>query len=300
MDGLLVLCVRAAALIGSELRGRMLLYFTATGNSLYVARVLAASEVKEKRTVHPQEPFSIAQELRRTGDLSYEDETIGIVYPVYAHEPPRPVLELLERASFATPYLYLVGTYGNVCAHAATLAAEHAKRLGHAPALSTAVLMCDNWLPAYDMDEQRALLATRDVEGQIQRIAQDVAERVHRIDPATEDDLRIHEQMLAEQRPFSPQELEAFLRVDPHTCVGCSACVNTCPSGCMALVGSRAQRQAHAGRGCITCMACAQVCPTGAVRLPGGEKNPRARYIHPSVTARDLARANSQLQELSE
>ena len=49
----------------------MLFYFTATGNSLYVAKQF------------DQEPISIPQVINQE-NLVFEDETIGVVWPVYA------------------------------------------------------------------------------------------------------------------------------------------------------------------------------------------------------------------------
>ena len=48
-----------------------ILYFTSTGNSLYVAKSLGG------------EVYSIAKMLKR-GKLEFKDEKIGFVFPVYA------------------------------------------------------------------------------------------------------------------------------------------------------------------------------------------------------------------------
>ena len=73
----------------------MILYFTGTGNCLYVARELAAEG---------ERVLSIPQELRREGELAYADDTIGIVYPIYGHMMPDMVKTFLERATLDTPY----------------------------------------------------------------------------------------------------------------------------------------------------------------------------------------------------
>lgn len=53
----------------------MLFYFTATGNSLYVAKNLE------------EKPISIPQIMHRS-HLTFKDEKIGIIAPVYGHEVP--------------------------------------------------------------------------------------------------------------------------------------------------------------------------------------------------------------------
>ena len=53
----------------------MIFYFTATGNSLYVAK-----QLDEKR-------FSIPQELNKT-NRHYKDDRIGIVCPLFEFDIP--------------------------------------------------------------------------------------------------------------------------------------------------------------------------------------------------------------------
>ncbi len=82
----------------------MIFYFTGTGNCLYAARELAGEG---------EEVCSIPVELRHGGALSYADDAIGIVYPIYGHMMPEMVKSFGERAHFDTPYLYFVCTYGS-------------------------------------------------------------------------------------------------------------------------------------------------------------------------------------------
>ncbi len=62
---------------------RLVFYFTATGNSLFVARQFSDS------------PISIPQELKKK-DLTYEADEIGIVCPDYAGAIPKIVREFVR------------------------------------------------------------------------------------------------------------------------------------------------------------------------------------------------------------
>ena len=146
----------------------MILYFTGTGNCLYVARELAAEG---------ERVLSIPQELRREGELAYADDTVGIVYPIYGHMMPDMVKTFLERATLDTPYLYFVCTYGNRHANAVELCLEDARAAGLNPAYATTLLMVDNWLPNFDMDEQRARIPEKKIGENLARIRADVAAR---------------------------------------------------------------------------------------------------------------------------
>ena len=97
----------------------MLFYFTGTGNSLYVA----------KRLEH--QPISIPQVMHRE-DLTFSDDRIGIVAPIYGHEVPAMVQEFLEKATFQTPYFYMILTYGNRAGPGTVCPLRHSRPL-HQP-----------------------------------------------------------------------------------------------------------------------------------------------------------------------
>ena len=77
----------------------MVFYFTATGNSLYVAKCI------------DEYPVSIPQVIKNSS--IYSDNQIGIVCPVYCGEIPNTVKEFLKESKFDTKYMYLILTYGN-------------------------------------------------------------------------------------------------------------------------------------------------------------------------------------------
>lgn len=264
----------------------MVFYFTATGNCLYVARELAAAE-------GDGEPVSIPQEMHRTGELTYADEAIGIVYPIYGHLMPHTVRQFIERAHFDTPYLYFILTYGNRHASAVELCAEAAREAGLEPAYIATLLMVDNWLPNFDMDEQRARIPEKRIDEHLAKIVADVAARRRAIEPVSAEDRAAHEQFLTRGLVFEPEALDDFLAIDRATCIGCGLCARVCPAGCIELVGGVAVRNARAGLGCNACLACMHACPAHAIDCAAGDQNPDARFRNEHVAQADIIRANS-------
>lgn len=261
----------------------MIFYFTATGNCLYAARELAGEG---------ERVLSIPAETRRAGDLAYADDAVGIVYPVYGHMMPAMVRRFVERASFDTPYLYFVCTYGNRHANAVEICRQTARAAGLEPAYISTLLMVDNWLPNFDMDEQRRRIPEKRIDENIARIKADVAHRRRWIEPVTDEDRAAHRQFLSRGLRFEPEDLGGFLSVDAARCIGCGLCARVCPADCIAVEAGKAVRDARAGAGCNACLSCMHACPAHAVTCAAGDVNPGARWRNEHVSMADIIAAN--------
>ncbi len=65
------------------------------------------------------------------------------------------VKEFLKEADLQTNYFYIILTYGNRHGGAAELAKELCDSCGITVNYINVLLMVDNWLPSFDMDEQQ-------------------------------------------------------------------------------------------------------------------------------------------------
>ena len=265
----------------------MIFYFTATGNCLYVARELA------ERLGDSQGIRSIPQEMARDGRLEYQDDTIGIVYPLYAHLMPTMVREFIHRATFDTPYLYFICTYGNRHANAVELCENEAQSAGLDPAYINTLLMVDNWLPGFDMDVQRSLIPKKRIPENLSSIVEDLAARKRWLKPVTDADRAAHEEFMKLGISFEAPYLGGFLTIE-DTCIGCGTCVQVCPAGCITMEEGSAVRDAMAGLGCNACLACMQACPVHAITCSLGDLNPEARFRNENVALGDIIAANQQ------
>ena len=259
----------------------MLFYFTATGNSLHTAKQL------EER------PISIAQAIHDR-DKTYVAESIGIVCPVFGHEVPGIVKEFLESANFQTPYFYMILTYGNRHGGASELAERMLSDLGITASYINVVLMVDNFLPGFDMDQQKAL--DKNVEGQIEIIKNDLAKQRRFISPVTAGDRKTHQEYLARMSQMPVGAFSNLCRITEQ-CVGCEICTKVCPKACFTVSD---QKSIWHSEGCITCMACVHACPTKAIQLSVPEKNQNARYRNEHISLCEIVDSNNQLNKITE
>lgn len=254
----------------------MLFYFTATGNSLYAAKKLDAQPVSIAQAIHDKEKV-------------YKADRIGIVCPVFGHEMPELVKEFLKASRFETDYFYILLTYGNRHGGAAELAKAYAESLGIKPDYINVILMVDNYLPVFDMDEQRRI--DKKIDEQIGRIKADIAERKHFISPVTEKDRAAHGEFL-DMLAHNPDMFRDMYEVT-DACIGCGICAKVCPKKCYRIEG---QKSVFDGAGCISCMACIHACPMLAIKLKMPEKNPQARYRNENISLCEIVDANNQWQ----
>ena len=256
----------------------MLLYFTGTGNSLYVAKKLDDVRFSIPKIIHDEKK-------------EYTADRIGIVCPVYGHEMPELVKEFIKQATFHTDYFYLVLTYGRIHGGAAELADKYLKECGRKADYINTIMMVDNYLPTFDMNEQLALDPEKEVDKHIVLIKEDIESKKHWKQSVTQADRDWHQKYLA-MRKENPIDVKGGIFRVLDDCIGCGICMRVCPTGSIQVKNQHANYKDTSR--CQMCLACVQHCPENAIRLKIPEKNPMARYHNENIRLSEIVEANNQ------
>ena len=272
----------ALASCSEDRKRRIILYFTATGNCLYVARELADENT---------ELLSIPQ-LMKDDRYSLEADEIGIVYPIYGHMPPNMVRTFIGKAKLKAGYKFAVLTYGNRKCNAVEIWDGISAKAGNAFDYITTMVMVDNWLPNFDMNEQMKI--DKHIPESLERIRTDLAAQRRWHEPVTDLERQQHAGFLQAsgvdpEVGFMMRSEEAFAVTD--ACVGCGICADVCPRGNYELTSEGVKTEGD----CEFCFSCIHNCPQKAIVFSRmSEVNPNARYRNEHVSLWSIKNANRQ------
>jgi len=256
----------------------MVFYFTGTGNSMYVGRELENDAVSIPQVIHKK-------------DMHFKDEKIGIVAPVYGHELPDMVNDFIKRAQFDTEYLYCIATYGSGHSGAGAWLNDLFDSCGKHLDYANVILMPDNYLPGFNMEEERHRESFLDIEGQLAGIREDILHKRQFILPAGLMERMMHRQAVNMKHRIVTAEFLKNLYSITDSCIGCGICSKVCPAGCFSVKEGKIVQDSS---GCQMCMACIHACPQNAIQLNMPEPNPGAHYRNSHVSLKEIMEANSQ------
>ena len=239
----------------------MIFYFSATGNSQWVAQQLA------KLTDDRAESITALMKSGRIPDIS-GCKLIGIVFPVHAWGPPGIVAEF---AAAIRPdkdaFIYAAATCGSETGYAFEILGRY---LNIASCYS--VRMPNNYIITYDVNPPALVREKmRRAPDTLQRIAQGVAARRH-------EDLAARGALSFSRSMANYEDFQKNLNDRPFFaetgCTGCGVCAQVCP---LENISLEKDRPVWHGK-CMMCMACINHCPVKAIQY-GRYTQSKGRYL---------------------
>jgi ferredoxin len=250
----------------------IIFYFSATGNSLSVAKRIGGNLLSIPQVIDEK-------------NLEYKDDVIGLVFPIYALRPPKMVRRFLARVKFEAGYTFAIGTYGNLPGAAMLNVQKIAQENGNRFDYAEHLLMVDNYLPMFDIDREIEKLPQKRTEEAIARIVDDIGNRRHFQAKVSwgwklvTSALGVMDNMIS-----SGRQAKSFIVND--NCTRCGICSQVCPAK-----NIRVTDKVEFAEQCEECLACVHLCPQNSIHL----KNERSskRWLNPAVSLKEIIAANN-------
>ena len=248
----------------------MVLHFSATGNSEYVAKRIAAETgdiVVSITDCYKKQIFSFDEKCR----------TLGIVSPTYAWGLPVIVIEYLQSLdlSHKPDYVFFIATYGTTPGQAGRFAEELLAPKGVSLSAKFSVKMPDTWTPIFDLsnNKEKVQRINDKAELEIDRI-------IERIKSFAVGDF------MKNKVPYPLAKLGYRIEYDSmrktkhfwveDTCIGCGLCAKKCPISAIKL---KDRKPEWAKAQCVMCLACLHHCPKFAIQY-GKNTKKHGQYVH--------------------
>lgn len=240
----------------------MILYFSATGNSRWVAERLAEATSDEAQDI------AVFLKQGTSPDMSVVTDRVGIVYPIHSWYVPRPLVSFLE--SLCLPegiYRYAVCTCGDDAGKGMSRLARHFPLDA-----AWSVFMPNTYIPMFELDsEEDAAGKIRATDIRIRQIAADVlgCRRVW----------DVHEGGFPWLKTYFINPLFVHFSIRTRTflvdegCISCGKCVKACLLSNITLIDGKPVW----GHTCMHCMACIHVCPKEVIQY-GKSTRKKGRY----------------------
>ncbi|AGF57041.1 ferredoxin [Clostridium saccharoperbutylacetonicum] len=250
-------------------------YFTATGNSLDIAKRFGG------------ELYSIPKILK--GDkFDFEDEKIGIIFPCYDAAVPNIVREFIKKVTLKSPYIFVIMTYGNFTLGGINWFVKFAQENNIHIQYADKLLMIDNYLPVFDMEKEK--LKSKNINENFNRLLKDINQNKHYINNGSFLD------------SMATSTIQSMFKIFPNfnsvkkffvgnDCNGCGTCSKVCPRDNITISKNVDKSKPVYGQNCEFCLACINLCPQKAIKL-NREKNSNARFMNENVTLKEIIAAN--------
>lgn len=244
----------------------MILYFTGTGNSKYIADGISSYTYDEV--------VSLNNVIKN--DLSnhfYSDKPYVFVAPIYAWRYPRIIEDFISTAKLdGNKDVYMIATMGGDSGKAGKYLEDIAKSIGMNFKGFRGIIMPNNYI-------------TPDTEEVIKKRLDDCLKDITEISNAIIKGEMIYKTDKCSLPGFRSKTInnlfyKYFVTDKNYTvssdCISCEICVKMCPVNNIVIIDGKASFNNK----CIACYSCIHHCPKKAINIKGQTEN-KGRYVCP-------------------
>lgn len=246
-------------------------YFTATGNSLYVAK-------KIKEGLGDCDLISIPKVLKNQ-DFNVEDNIIGFVYPIHCGSLPIVVEDFISKLNIKEKtYIFAVGVTGG---GKAKISFSHINELlGDKGKLSN--YLCVKYISNYtragrNPTKERAIKAIKLNEDNIADFIKSIKKQ-----EVKNVAYKASKKVMYNGWKYLFKNKDKGFNVNDK-CIGCEMCKSICPVDNIKMINNKPVWLGN----CTDCMACINICPKEAINI-GNKTIKKNRYRNPFIEVKEL------------
>lgn len=251
----------------------MIIYFSATGNSQYVAERIA--QATGDNTVS----ITACMKDQQFQFEFYEGEFLGIVSPTYSWGLPEIVKEFLQKMNLnrKPSYIWFIATYGTTTGQIGNFANEILQKQNVEISAYFSVKMPDTWMPVFNLSKKEYVRKIKErAELQIDSVIDKIANHAM-------GDYMQRKVPMPIAKWFYNHEYD-IMRKTSHfhveeTCVGCGLCARNCLISAIDMVK---QKPSWNTARCVMCLSCLHHCPKFAIQY-GNKTKKHGQYVHAPV-----------------
>lgn len=247
----------------------MVLYYTGTGNSEYVAKKIG-EQIGD-------EVINLFDKIRGH-DYSeiYSDRPFVIVYPTYAWQMPRILKGFMQKTAFAgNKSVYFVATCGDSMGNMPKYLSEFCSQKGFTYMGCAEVIMPENYIAMFNAPEkEKAVKIVKNADVVIKNIVDVIRHNGTIPKKKVGTFAKISSGMV--NAIFYPVFVSAKKFYATDACIGCGNCVKVCPLNNVSLNEGKPVWEDQ----CTHCMACICKCPKEAIEY-GSKSKGKPRYQCP-------------------
>lgn len=244
----------------------MILYFSGTGNSSYVAKVI--------QSINGDEIVSINELMKKESkEILKSEKPFVFVCPTYAWRIPKVVEKFIRKTEFSgVNKTYFVLTCGSDTGNAVQYVKKLCEEKGFDLKGFTSVNMPENYIAMYNVPEKEE--AIKIIQKSNEKISS-IAEYINDSKNFQEEKIMLGDKLksgIVNTMFYSVfVSSKGFYSTD--ACISCGKCTTVCPLNNIKLVNGKPQWE----KKCTHCMACICRCPKEAIEYKNKTKD-KPRY----------------------
>jgi NAD-dependent dihydropyrimidine dehydrogenase PreA subunit/flavodoxin len=247
-----------------------IIYFSATGNSLYISKILSKEMDAELISLNK-------------APLTLKDDKIGFVFPVYCGDLPFNIKDYLNKVIIDSNYIFSIAVCGGSSVRANLTFSEILKSKNLNAAYYGNIILPDNSIIFKGLyNDEINNKAKKDID----KIINDIKNGI--ILPPFKNNILLKPycniMWFTLKKIFKVNKR----KIDKDKCINCGQCIKLCPKHNITIKDGNI----IFGNDCVYCFGCIHWCPKNAIFFGKLKVNNKTAYHHPEINVNEIIDGN--------